>query len=255
MKRIITLTGVTVNNDTLPRVSASDEERTLASVPGLIAWIQAGSKFETESGALRDRASGDFLSPASSNGRFSQASFPNGAAALQFPDPSTRYRGAKSKVPLDRWSVVFVAKNDASGRVSELISAPFAMAPGERSLRLGFESDGGLRCWEGVGQARWTVPDQGWSSEPKLIVVTFSLEYGFQIFVNGVKVAEYTSNKPLTYGDWQIGAQGEGTGVQGTGFHGLLGHLMLFSSDLGAVENTGYRRAIENILMTHYGIS
>lgn len=93
-------------------------------------------------------------------------------------------------------------------------------------------------------------------SPASLMMVTFSTTEGIKMFKNGSLVAENKSDKnALTdgyqSGNLQIMTAGSTSGAGNL----LLGLQGILDIDLGAAENSGYRRIVERFVMSKYGIA
>lgn len=255
MRKIIKLEGVHVDNDALPIVAASEEERTLASIPGLFFWLQGGPQFASGTD-LRDRAGGRLVTSKSPGTAWTQGTFANGAPALIGPNgTSSSYDVGGAEFALDRWSIAMVVNipSGASGN-DEVTSYPESLSTGAPLVpRIGFNSSKEFTIREGMPAERMREAGTAWVDNDALLLATFSVQRGISFFVNGDLTRHVADYRPLGDGKFHLGAQGlpQSSG----GFSGRLGHLMLFNEDLSSVENTGYRRVLERILMDHYGIS
>lgn len=101
----------------------------------------------------------------------------------------------------------------------------------------------------GSGETRLTY-DGGLADRtiPTLMMTTFSIENGLQIFDNGSLVESATNDKrPLTQG-----LDGDQSFFRNS--RGRFGLAGILNTDLGAPENTGHRKAIERFVMQKYGI-
>ncbi len=89
---------------------------------------------------------------------------------------------------------------------------------------------------------------------PKLVMVTFSLEMGVKIFVNGRLEAENpTDTRPLNTGFLpNETVMGVGGAFAGTALQGMTG---LLSIDLSKPEYSGYRLLIEKFMKEKYAIA
>lgn len=255
MKKIIKLEGVHVDNDALPFVAATEEDRTLAAIPGLFFWLQGGPQFATSATDLVDRAQGRRVVAKSPATAWTQGNFSNGAPALIGPNgTSSSYDVAGAEFALDRWSVAMVVNipSAASGN-DEVTSYPESLSTGAPLVpRIGFNSSKEFTIREGLPTERLRESGTAWVDNDALLLATFSVQRGISFFVNGALARHVEDYRPLGDGAFHLGAQGlpQSSG----GFSGHLGHLMLFNEDLSSVENTGYRRVLEQILMDKYGI-
>lgn len=85
---------------------------------------------------------------------------------------------------------------------------------------------------------------------PAFVMATFSVANGLRLFINGKQAAvAATDKRPLTHGR----IAGEWGTMRNSklkaGMHGLL------SIDLGAPENAGHRKVIEDFMLAKYGIT
>ena len=259
MKKIIKLAGVTVANDNLPRVSSTDDERALASIPDLFFWLQPGAQFENDAGQFRERVNGRLLTPVTTDYPWTHGSFSNGAPSLDAPlDRRSNYSVADGEeFAADRWTVAAVVNLSSAGTVSdELIAYPGTPSTGVINVRLGFDTSRNMVLREGQSSSlRLSLAGTDWIDQACLVMATFSVENGIAFYVNGVRSAEAVADKrPLTDGAFRLGVQGT-TGASTNAFSGKLGHVLLLNRDLSAPANAGYRQSLESILMSHYGIS
>ncbi len=259
MKKIITLSGVSVANDALPRVSATAAERTLASIPNLLLWMQAGARFETSTG-FKDRAHGHALdTSAPPENQWTRGTFTGGATAMVGPDSAAANYEVPAGVEVDpdRWSVAVVAEipSTVASTNHGLIGLPRSYVDGDIALRMSFSASNTVRIYGATGlETRISHAGGEWIDAPALIVATFSVENGLSLRVNGAQVAAASADlRPLTDGSFHIG-QSTVSAYHINTFAGKLGHLLMFNADLSAVENAGYLAALEAVLMTEYGI-
>ncbi len=259
MRKIIKLSGVTVDNETLPRVVVSSEERAIASMPQLLFWMQAGPSFASGNSFL-DRATGEMIVPRSTSNYWGQTSFPNGAPAIQaVPDDEAAIYlpGGNPRLNPDRWSVAAAVdvEYDGSGR-RELLSAAETLS-GELAIRLQWTVNGRLQLLGAApGEVRLISSGVDMGSGPIVMMCTFSVERGIRFFMNGIEVAANPDDRqPLENTSFQIGGGPGITSASSAVFRGKLGHLLVFNTDLSAPENNGARLALNKILMDRYGIS
>src|SRR5690606_26870729 len=260
MKKIITLAGVSVANDALPRVSATSEERLLASMPGLFFWLQAGPAFQVDEATFLERANGRQLSGLTPYSQFlwTQGQFDCGAPALVTPPdyPSNYAIASNVHFALDRWSVAMALEAAPVGTVGHITHWPDASTPtGEMRLRIGLDASGYLNVYRATGTSGYRIRATGnqWVGSPAVIVVGFSVERGLTIRVDVKKVSRAPDDKgPLDNCTLQLGSLGT-TDI--TTFKGKVGHFMGFNEDLTSPGNRGYMAALESILMDRYGIS
>ena|SRR5690606_20825260 len=259
MKKIITLAGVSVANDALPRVSATEEERLLASLPGLFFWLQAGAQFQVDDATLLERANGNQLTGLTPFPQYlwTQGQFDNGAPALVTPPdyPSNYAVPSNVRFALDRWTVAMVIEAGPIGAVGHIMRWPEASEPPpQMRLRMGLDASGYFNVYRAIGESGYRIRATGnqWVEEPAIIVVGFSVERGLTIRVNGTEVSRAPDDKaPLDNGTFQLGS----SGTHGaTTFKGKMGHFMGFNEDLTSPGNRGYVAALESVLMDQYGI-
>lgn len=261
MKKIITLTGVTVDNDALPRVAATASEQALASIPGLFLWLQAGGKYQAGSSAFRDRAGGGlFTTAAEAHQLWGQVAMTGGRPAIQGPDANAAnyLLPENAAIRPDQWAMATVLEMPSSlaGANNSLLGLVRDSEPGVIAPRIAFNPKNTLLVYgPETGVRRLEYTGEQWSNKPALIVLTFSTERGFALRVNGHLVAENAADRrPLNETEFQIG-QSTALPAHPNTFGGRLGHLLMFNADLTAVENAGYLRVLERELMGFYGIS
>lgn len=257
MKKIIKLEGVRVDNDALPFVAATEEDRTLAAIPGLFFWLQGGPQFAASATDLTDRAQGRRVVAKRPATAWTQGNFSNGAPALIGPSgTSSSYDVAGAEFALDRWSVAMVVNIPSSGSGNDEVTSYTDGLDGQSDPplvpRIGFNSSKNFTIREGMPAERLRESGTAWVDNDALLLATFSVQRGISFFVNGDLARHVADYRPLDDGKFHLGAQAlpQSSG----GFGGRLGHLMLFNEDLSSVENTGYRRVLERILMAKYGI-
>lgn len=153
----------------------------------------------------------------------------------------------------NRWSffIPFSLPSSTGLSLTEIFRSNVLSEAGELCLRIAMTANGDVVIYEGttVDRLRWT-PAVSLVDSPALLMFTFSTDGGLNIFANGVRVASAADFRPLTEGfgagEWRM------FGNSNTRCDaGMIGMLDL---DLSTPENAGYRRAIEQFLMTKYGL-
>lgn len=257
MKKIITLTGVQVQNEALPRVSVSPLDRLIASLPGMGLWLQGGEQFMNAGSVLRDRVNGRQVVPISTQQAtwWTQGQFPSGRRALSAPATSSNYSVGGAVFNRSAWSIVFVASVPDDATTKALIS-PLEMSPDAAKFypRVMFDSAHSLVVYRGTAAARLATPATPFEGRAGLGIITFSVARGLNIFVNGALVASAATDiSPLDEGGFRLGPPT--AAHSGTGFTGLLGHLLVLGVDLSDAYYEGYRTALTSALKSNYGIA
>lgn len=261
MKKIIRLAGVNVANDALPRVEATPGEMLLASIPELIFWLQAGARHQVDATTYRDRSRGATLSTvAASQYRYAQGAFASGAPALVGVDGATANYVPSLGTDLrpDRWTVATVVQvpDTLASDNNGLLGMQVSHTTGAIGMRIDFRHVQGIRLLgESAADSRVFYVGSQWKAGPALIVFTFSQENGLTLRVNGAEVARNASDRRvLTDTRWKLGQSGTAA-FHNFAFSGRIGHLMMFNTDLAALQNRGYLAGLESVLKSFYGIA
>lgn len=155
----------------------------------------------------------------------------------------------------DRWTFFFVAKGTDSGSIRNfVISDPESEnIPG---LRIAYSAGGDIIVYDqaidtsGIPIRLLAPYDFTTREDFSLIVVSFSVEHGLKIMINGSIAAENPDDKQPLHP-----SVNDGDAYYFRLFYGQMGVCGQLNIDLGAPENSGYRRMLERYLMNKYGIS
>ena len=255
MKRIITLSGVELPTYAgLPTVVRTEEGRAMGGVPG---WKFMMDPAYMVDGAPRNRAKPNSVSVALDQdipigeGLNSQPVFAidigtDGATRL---DPNVGFNN-------NAWSVFLVVDDKDTSALANLVRSNSAPASGELNIRISTTAASAFAVFEGDSTSRlvyYPGAEGGFRGVPTLWMVTFSTRDGLRIFRDGVLRASApddtrTFDSDFGAGQWEFFNSG-------SDFNADVGISGLLDIDLGWAEHAGYRRAIENFLMTKYGIS
>lgn len=230
------------------------EGRAMGHIPGWVMLLDPAYLVGTDQ--LRNRALKNNFA-LNTRGLINLDTFDNGAPAFRPTSEDPVRLNVDADINPDAWTVFTVARYNSDNSAKGLLTNPRQEMSGVISPQIGF-SQGASNAivWENSltseGQPqRLSAPvNLASRSQPALLMVTFSTADGLKIFDNGGLIAEAPDDRrPLNYGfaagQWDV-------------FHrtrsrwGMTGILNI---DLGSLEHTADRRAIERFLMQKYGIA
>lgn len=247
MKSIIEMPGVSLPTPSnLPPVSRSPEGIAMAHIPG---WSLFADPKYVKNGRVRNRAAPRSLTSTSGTLAFTTL---NGEQMIDTTAAEARLTGLPAIDPTS-WTVFSVFRPIELTGPSYDVARSITDAPvGGLSMRVGLNAGAArITIYEGTSAIRLAyTPPINFNNRLALLMYTFSVRDGLKIFENGELVATAPDDKrPLTQGygagQWQMYRLNRG-------LIGMGGHL---HTDLGAPENDGYRRQIEQFLMEKYGIA
>lgn len=260
MIRYQKISGITLEgNAGLPRVQITPEGRAMGAVPGWSVFLDP-SYSQINPQYIRNRAQPD------GNDLVSDGSFEydeiNGNTAFLMTNEAggMAHRPQKGNIDPDRWTVFFVGADMVATKPTAIprIIAPVDDTLEGVALNFGYNSTGAAIVLYEQAQfdpgnpirLRYDPLTPLFVREsPTLIMATFSVERGINIFDGGSLVkSEPNDTRPLTI------AIGKEESRWFRFVRGKFGMCGLLNTDLSAPENTGHRRAIERFLMTKYGI-
>lgn len=261
MIRFVKVDGVEAENSALPQVNITPEGQAMGAVPGWAVmldptYIELPTGFSGET-AL-NRASGRLVS-ATRDSTDPEKVEEDGLDFIRaYGDSYLQFLGDRDIDP-ERWSMVAVFKKDPDStnrpRNFIVISEPGDTGEGI-SLSISHSTQSGRVIVYEYDENVENMPQRISAdaslldNELKLVIVTFSVDNGLKIYVDGELLAEEPDDRrPLTHGF----EAGEYRLMRF--FRGQWGMVGMLNTDLGAAENTGHRRAIEKFLMDNYSIS
>lgn len=244
------LQGVRVGNSPLPAIKITEEGRAMGHVPKWDLLIQPDY---VRNGAPVNRA-GEGVS-AVDNGPVKLGTFPNGQKSFRFNQPAAEGREViypNASFNTDAWSLTMAIEIKTANLVEFAVSSPRAVT-GQLGVRFTRTSSGDIAIYDGsssTARCRFSTSPAS-TAGPVVVTFTFSVKNGLAIYLNGSKVAENIEDKrPLTAGNlsgqWALGDT--------PSFVGEYGHVCLVGVDLNDPAHYGDRLAIEDFLMTKYGI-
>src|SRR5690625_2098800 len=185
-------------------------------------------------------------------------SFASGATAFVASEERRIAVNTFPEIDPQRWSLFSVIQPgplfDGAGAASYIASYR-GDQDGRLSLSVGWPraSRDSIRVYDRAGNftARLVYQvDLTELTNPKLIIVTISIEHGLKMFDGGDLVAANADDtRPLDVVDPSTRTSWFSNGHSSAGMSGIL------NIDLGAPENTAYRRSIEKFLMSKYAIT
>lgn len=259
------ITGVSLQDSSLPKITISPEGQAMGAVPGWACmfdpeYITIPSSPE-ENSAL-NRSSGRFVLTGRGSSSSPEKVEEDGLPFIRAYGQDFLNMLGDRDVDPERWTVFAVIKNDpedvtGSGRARNFIvlSEPGDTADGI-SLSVSYSNQtGNFIVYEYDDDVpnmpqRISVEAGLLDNELALVMATFSVENGIKAYVNGQLAGEEPDDKrPLTHGynadQYRFFRL----------FRGQYGMAGILSADLGSPENEGHRRAIEKFLMNKYSIS
>lgn len=250
MRTMTKLAGVRINNPLAKKISISQDDIDIANTPGIKLWIEAGHKFfEHESKIIRERVEGQRLYPSDMSKTPVLDAFSNGAPAFRYGAAGV----AKYSVPVsansESWSVVVACRQGSESPPGEIFSSATPGAANSFPLRVGFNTSGEFKVWDSETRTR-IASGSSYLDQDVVLMATFSVSNGLNLFCNGSKVATNANDKtPLDDTSFVLGA------MTNDMFDGLLGHALLFDVDLSDDIYQGQMENLNRILKTRYGIS
>lgn len=233
----------------LPTVTPTPEGKAMASIPGWVVFIDPD--YRVDSG-VRNRASASAVFPAPDD-PVGSGSFPlTGEKAFAIGEGRERFI-PDIAFPSEAWTVFAVLNGDFSAGSSKEIARSVNLDE-EYALRVGFNSSGSsMAVYTGPTPSVYRIqyePPVSFEGRTALAMYTFSTRDGLRLYHNGQLGAhEPAETQPLTH---SIGPnQWEFFSIP---LRGLVGMTGVLSIDLGWPEHAGYRRSIEQFLMSKYGI-
>lgn len=251
------VSGVTLDSSSgLPSITSTPEGLAMGSVPGWAVFIDPDYSDGT---SVRNRAIANTVPALSDPADFTQI---NGQTAFNLTEVNpSQIESPGGDINPDRWTVFFVSSDTSEhpNTTRQHVVTPYVAASDVVCLHISVvntTSAVAVTIYENsersAGQPyRLAHENSGLdSSDPSLIMCTFSIERGLSIFKNGEMVADEPNDlRPLNYG------------TKGDEYAMMMYRLCkqgmagILNTDLSAPENTGHRRAIEKFLMSKYGIS
>lgn len=271
MKMVFRVNDLHVNNSGLPVLSVSDTDKVLAQIPGLRYWFDPSKGTDVfRVSQLLDRASGKVLTPLFTTAAYQWAlsNFASGKPAFLLPDSaSVAYIAADNSLTMNKteFSIVAVLQK-SSGSVFEDCIVGSLNENDDVAMRWSFNYGSTPQAinlyagWAGAMRIGMSATDVGISSFDNtlgLFMLTFSVQSGLKTWYNGRLIKANTDVRPLTDNVIKINGMGLSTtgGVSNRGFSGLLGHLLVFDTDLSNMSNAGYLSAMNTALKNYYGIA
>ncbi|WP_226781827.1 hypothetical protein [Oceaniglobus trochenteri] len=146
----------------------------------------------------------------------------------------------------DAWTFLAVIHMPTAAAVREILVPRPNPSSGQLAPRVGFNTSGHLKLFEGVNSSTICEDTSGqYQDEAVLIMATFSTGQGYSLRRNGVQVANAAAT----------GAMDQVTiGLFGT-FAGYIGHMGILSKDLAAAGNETDLLVIEDWLIGKYGLT
>lgn len=260
MIRYQRISGVTLKDPTgLPGIEITPEGQAMGAVPGWSVFLDP-SYSQDDPPFIRNRAQPNGNDPLSL-GEFEYGEINGNTAFLMTNEAGGAvHEPQKGAIDPERWTVFFVCDDLVQTEPTQIprIIAPVDDGAGGIALNFGYNSTStGIIVYEEVQFApgnptrlRYDPPTRLFLREsPSLIMATFSIERGINIFDGGELVeSEPNDTRPLTV------ATGAGESRWLRFMRGKVGMCGLLNADLSAPENTGHRRSIERFLMDKYGI-
>lgn len=252
------ISGIKIDpKSTLKKIEATPEGKAMGAIPGWSLFLDPNYASETQNW-VRNRALPSTVSRART-GTVSVGEFPGGQKGLVATDEAPFNTICKTVINPNECSGFVVAKFEegATNALRVIRAEPSLHGWG---VHFGANLAGTeLRFWDstdnspgaaGVALGGELNPNLLERDSPSLVMFTFSTSRGLALYDNGVEVARDAGlNQPFESGI------GEADVVVYQNSRGLLGIAGLINLDLSAPEHTGYRRSIEQFLMTKYGIS
>ena len=224
----------------------------IGHIPGWSALLDPDYRI---GGGVLNRASGGLLTPPTPWGASHDGALPNGKPAFKISGTTANRLIADADINSDAWTVFFLLNvTTVSPSGSRDLIAPENLAGAGIGLRISLRTTGQLSIYPTAATTpRLTVAASAIPlATTFLLMCTGSTRDGLRVFVKGVLVAhddtkDEALNDQIEAGQYFFYRNNSGTGALLASLTGLLG------VDLGQVENAGYRRAIERVLMAHVG--
>lgn len=185
--------------------------------------------------------------------------FPEGLPAFDVQNTTANRIPSDVAINPTSWTAFFVlnvTSTEVSG--SRDLIAPEVLSGDGIGLRISLRTSGQLSVYPTtVTTPRLTVSAAAIpAAQTFLLMVTFDVEDGLRVFVNGVQVAhDPTKTEPLNDqigpGQYSFYRNNSGTGDLLGGLTGLTG----FGLGNPDAVTTAYRRALERAVIQHYGIA
>ena len=255
------LENISLNTSTLGKLTLTEEGKALGHIPGWKMLVDPAYRSNGTKG-LRNRAlPGNFLVGTED---IVDKTFQNGAAG--FSSTSVGY----SNAPLANFNInptewTYFGVLEASVVTNTSFLARSIMGPGgdEVGLYIFITASGALAIdsKQPAPPYVYRLRSKDWvlgqSAGAKLLMITFSVEKGLKLYINGGLSAENTTDtQPLTASLVAAGAfrlfQQTPSDLENPIVFGNQGFLDI---DLSKTENIGYRKQIERFMKTKYGIA
>jgi hypothetical protein len=249
MIRIQKLAGVQVNNADLPTITRTAEGIALGGIP---SWKALLDPAYPVGDGVRNRALPNNVFYALA-GAIPLGTFPNTAPAFDMGTISTK--PSSFAFNPTEFTVCFVVKmTNISAIAGRYILVPRTLVGDGLSPCIGIRTNDTI-CFFGTNSSNIRLSGPALiDDEETLIMFTFNTDSGLKCFKNGVLFSSAPSETdPLddqySETEFSILPGNSGTGIL------KVGQLCVFDIDLGKTENAGYRRTVEDFMMTKYGIA